>query len=125
MPKAVVGLHEKTQDTLGFATGCDRGPRSVAGVYNYRVLSLSGGVTAPVPTLLGRVMAQELGHLLLGPHTHSRTGIMRAFWVDHELSTATRQELVFTAQQSRRMKSRLAEQASAGQAQGKAVELGR
>ena len=78
-----------------------------------------------MPTLLGRVMAQEIGHMLLGPKAHSRTGIMRAFWVDHELSTAARQELVFTAEQSRRMKTRLAGQAQTGQAQAKAVELGR
>jgi hypothetical protein len=125
MPKAMVGLQEKTEDTLGSAIGCDSGPCSVAGVYFDRVWSLSGGATAPMPTLLGRVMAHEIGHLLLGPHAHSRTGIMRAFWVDHELSTAATQELVFTAEQSRRMKTRLAEQAQASQAHAKVAGLGR
>jgi hypothetical protein len=30
---------------------------------------------------------------------------MRGFWADRELNTAASQELVFTAEQSRRMKS--------------------
>ena len=78
-----------------------------------------------MPALLGRVMAHEIGHILLGTHAHSRTGIMRAVWTDHELSTAASQELVLTALQSCRMKSRLTEQTQTWQAQAKPVELGR
>jgi hypothetical protein len=125
LPKAMVGLQEKTADTLGSAIGCDHGPCSVAGVYYDRVRSLSGAATAPVPTLLGRVMAHEIGHILLGPQAHSRTGIMRAYWTDHELSSAASQEMVFTAEQSHRMKSRIAEQAQAGLARANTTELGR
>jgi len=125
MPKAMVGLQEKTADTLGSAVGCDSGPCSVAGVYYDRVTSLSGGATASVPTLMGRVMAHEIGHILLGPGAHSRTGIMRAFWADRELSTAASREMAFTAEQSRRMKSRLAQQARTERPLAKAVEPGR
>jgi hypothetical protein len=31
----------------------------------------------PIPILLGRVLAHEVGHILIGSNSHSRTGIMR------------------------------------------------
>src|SRR5439155_10444253 len=34
--------------------------------------------------LLGRVVAHEVGHLLLGTTAHSATGLMRARWNDEE-----------------------------------------
>lgn len=42
-----------------------------------------GGV--PAGTLLGRVMAHEIGHLLLGSGYHGRAGLMRAEWPDAAL----------------------------------------
>jgi hypothetical protein len=36
-------------------------------------------------TLLGRVIAHEIGHILIGTTRHSRTGLMRARWLDDEL----------------------------------------
>ena len=38
-----------------------------------------------VGTLLGRVMAHEIGHILIGTTRHSPTGLMRARWLDDEL----------------------------------------
>ncbi len=35
--------------------------------------------------LLGRTIAHELGHLLLGVKGHSRTGLMRKYWTEREL----------------------------------------
>jgi hypothetical protein len=35
--------------------------------------------------LLGRALAHEVGHLLLGVRGHSRSGLMRAVWTDEEL----------------------------------------
>jgi hypothetical protein len=46
--------------------------------------------------LLGYVIAHELGHLLLPPHSHSETGVMRAC-LDLELAAAKR--LQFTREQ--------------------------
>ena len=39
-----------------------------------------GASTADVATLLGRAIAHELGHLLLGTPQHGRFGVMRAIW---------------------------------------------
>ena len=35
--------------------------------------------------LLGRVIAHEIGHLLLGSSSHSQHGLMRAAWRDYEI----------------------------------------
>jgi hypothetical protein len=60
-----------------------------------------------VARLLGTVVAHELGHLLLGLHAHSRTGIMAAVWAQESMREMDRGALLFTAGQSRLMKERL------------------
>jgi hypothetical protein len=47
-------------------------------VYYERVLTMSLPPDRDVVTLLGDVMAHELGHLMLPPQSHAQTGIMRA-----------------------------------------------
>jgi len=59
-------------------------------------------------TLLGHVAAHEIGHLLLGTNAHSRSGIMRADWHQAELDSAARRQLLFTEEQARSMRRRLA-----------------
>jgi hypothetical protein len=50
---------------------------------------------AGVHTLLGRAIAHEVGHLLLGTSTHSPTGLMRATWTDHELGRNDERDWLF------------------------------
>jgi hypothetical protein len=57
-------------------------------------------------TLLGHVVAHELGHLLLR-EGHARQGLMRARWVDDELLQARVGRLGFTVMQGSRIRSRL------------------
>lgn len=125
MPKAMVGLLGTWKDALGFASDCDGGPYCWAAVFYDRVMALVDGTTVAAPALLGRVMAHEIGHLLLGPDSHSRTGVMRGNWSAPELSLVARLEMYFTREQSRRMKTRLAEQAPTGQVQTHIADLGR
>jgi len=40
-----------------------------------------------VPTILGRVMAHEITHLLLGAHSHSEVGLMKGQWSADDLRT--------------------------------------
>jgi hypothetical protein len=40
---------------------------------------------ADAPTLLGRAIAHELGHLLIGSPNHAPYGLMRALWSQREL----------------------------------------
>ena len=52
--------------------------------------------------MLGRVIAHEIGHALLGPE-HSSQGIMQARWGDEQLLRAA-SELVFTPDQEKALR---------------------
>jgi hypothetical protein len=54
-----------------------------------------------VPTLLGCAIAHEVGHLLLGPNSHSGGGIMHGEWGPKEFRLALMGGLLFTSQQSK------------------------
>lgn len=64
--------------------------------------------THVVPSvILGHAMAHELGHLLLGPNSHSPTGLMRAHWTSEDLANATVGHFLFTLEQSRKIRESL------------------
>ena len=58
-------------------------------------------------TMLGYVVAHEIGHLLLGNNSHSSTGIMRARWDKADLERAERRQLLFTEEQSQTMRRKV------------------
>jgi hypothetical protein len=59
-------------------------------------------------TLLGHVVAHEIGHLLLGTNSHSDAGIMRPQWNGRDLANAGKGELHFTQAQGQTMRARVA-----------------
>jgi hypothetical protein len=124
MPDSMAALLGKSDDALGLATECGMGPSCTASVFFDRVSKLAGGDRAPAQVLLGRAMAHEIGHLLLGANSHSPTGIMRGHWAPREFRLDARLDLLFTTGQSRRMRSRLAEREQLSQVQSKIVEAG-
>lgn len=60
------------------------------------------------PRMLGRAIAHELGHLLLGHVMHSNGGLMRPFWSRSEIERNSRLDWMFRPQQARQMQERLA-----------------
>jgi hypothetical protein len=62
-------------------------------------------------------MARQIGQLLLGANYHSRTGIMKETWSSRQLSILAGNEVLFTSQESRAMKTGLAGQEQAWQSQ--------
>ncbi len=64
--------------------------------------------------VLGHVMAHELGHLLLGLNAHSRQGIMCPSWHGDELHLASTGSLLFSEDQARLMRERLARRRGEG-----------
>lgn len=125
LPKAMVDSRAKWQEALGYTPECGGVGTCTGSVFYDRVTGLAEGANATLPALLGRAMAHEIGHLLLGANSHSRTGIMRAFWSGQDLALGGRPYLLFTPEQSRQMKTRLAARAQAWQAQAKVAALGR
>jgi hypothetical protein len=51
----------------------------------FPVRTVAGRSFTAIPTLLGRAIAHEIGHLLLGTPEHPRSGLMRALWSHDEL----------------------------------------
>ena len=66
-----------------------------------RVGNLSNGI------YLGHAVAHEVGHLLLGPNSHSTAGIMRPVWRPVDEDWMGKRALLFDAGQASRMQSSL------------------
>jgi hypothetical protein len=56
--------------------------------------------------VLGSVMAHEIGHLILGSHSHAISGIMRAQWDQKELQRIGMGTLLFLPEEEKQMKAR-------------------
>ena len=57
-----------------------------------------------VPTLLGRAIAHEIGHLLLGSAAHPPSGLMRALWSRDELRGLKPAHWGFSAREAAQMR---------------------
>jgi hypothetical protein len=57
----------------------------MATIYIDRVLALGKQLRVATDTFLGRTMAHEIGHLLLGRAGHDPAGLMREEWTDAEM----------------------------------------
>lgn len=102
-----VMLVTNTEDPLPGASGCTLGfaakRPAVAYAYYNRIVEQSLLYPIDVRVLLGRVIAHELGHVLLPPNSHSLHGIMRGN-MDLGLENPDR----FTRDQARVMRAVLA-----------------
>ena len=103
---------EKSQKALGSATDCERGA-CIASVYYDRIKGMAGGNVVPSYVLTGRVMAREVGQLLIGVRYQSRSGIMNASWSYRQLGLLASPEIVFSPVEANAMKARLAEREQA------------
>jgi hypothetical protein len=76
----------QTSDVFGLAAGTGEGefPCDVW-VFCDQVKELAVDKRLFLSQILGSVIARELGHLLLGANSHSRSGLMRAVWSREEL----------------------------------------
>jgi hypothetical protein len=73
-------------ESLGYALiDLQQGSGTLATVYADRIDAVASRTGVDAGTLLGRAVAHEIGHLLLGTAGHSACGLMRALWSDLEL----------------------------------------
>jgi len=68
---------------------------TLATVYYDRVVARAQIAEVDVDLLFGRVMAHELGHLLLGTTGHSPSGLMRRLWTVDQLRMGPRGDWEF------------------------------
>ena len=84
----------------GYATG------QMATVSSLWVAQLETTLYVPSAKVLGRVIAHELGHLVLGP-AHSPVGIMKANWTAKDFDHVNIGMLMFTSEQGELIRSSL------------------
>ena len=71
---------ERGDHILGTAIVQENGPSVLASVYVGSVAERSAKTGVPISTILGRVTAHEIGHLLIGTNAHAPSGLMQATW---------------------------------------------
>jgi hypothetical protein len=77
---------------------------SLVTIFADRIEVMAARARVDAGTLLGRVMAHEIGHILLGTTRHSPTGLMRAHWRDDELQRNLASDWTFTAEDALRLR---------------------
>ena len=80
---------------------------ALATVYLERVRALAAVAGVDPGTLMGRAIAHEIGHLLLGTATHSRGGLMRAVWSAAQLRRDHPGVWSFSRPEAARLRARL------------------
>jgi hypothetical protein len=99
--------------SLGYSlVNIETGSGTLATVFADRIASAAARTQIEGGVLLGRAIAHEIGHLLLGTSRHADSGLMRARWSDRELKRDTASDWKLTsevvAQLARRPRARLA-----------------
>jgi hypothetical protein len=84
--RVVAGSSQTTGEVLGYSSIDTRQSAGwLATVFADRVDAVATRTQSDMGRLLGRAIAHEVGHLLLGTTTHSPSGLMRERWRDQEL----------------------------------------
>ncbi len=104
MEASVPGVREHG-DVLGVAYG------SFAYVFYPRIKQVADEWVSSESNVLGRAVAHELGHALLGGHSHTATGIMKARFDRNDVATTSNQFL-FEGKQAARLRKVLEDRAA-------------
>ena len=84
--------------TLGEALIIQRASGLLASVYVNCVASLAAATETDVAVLFGRVVAHELGHLMMRSAAHAHRGLMRRNWTPDEIRRNHALDWTFTAE---------------------------
>jgi hypothetical protein len=105
-------------EALGRALPCATDQAGCTAYIFYRnVLEVAGDGVADKSQVLGHAMVHEIGHLLLGPNSHTANGIMRGRWNKQDLQTIATRHLAFSEQQSEHIRAEIRERSAVQQAQ--------
>ena len=95
-------------DSLGSsAVDLSQQAGTLATIYEDHVRRLAGSADGDEGRLLGRVIAHEIGHLLLGTSRHGPAGLMRARWQADDLRRNLPCDWRFSPEEGSRMRWRL------------------
>jgi len=99
----VLGFARAKSQVMGAAKRTPDG--RVAHVFFRQVQEFARIYHIDLSSMLGHVIAHEVGHLLLPTFAHSPTGLMRAEWDDMQVRDAARRALTFTDGQAHRIRA--------------------
>ena len=92
------------QRALGYSLVEPEVGGTLATVFSDRVAWLASSSGVEYTPLLGRAVAHEIGHLLIGTNEHSPSGLMRARWTSAELARNERRDWLFTTDDHERLR---------------------
>lgn len=92
---------------LGFGTLDESGRGVMATVYAGATRRLAREAGMDTARLMGRVIAHEIGHLLLGTGRHTPRGLMRAGWNASDVRKNSDKEWRFSSRERERILRRL------------------
>lgn len=93
--------HTRGDLPLGYSlVDTARGGGALATIYLDRVEWIAGTTGVDVRVILGRAIAHEIGHLVLGTNAHGEHGLMRAVWSRRTLERNAPGDWLFTPQES-------------------------
>jgi len=94
--------------TLGAAAvDLEQRAGTLATVYVDRIVAMAAQSGVDVGELIGRVVAHEIGHLILGTTDHAASGLMRPAWTSAEIRRRRPWDWIFSAEQGAEMRYRL------------------
>ena len=102
LPMASFSGRSRSAAVMGTAPGVNgSAPAKLAYAFYDRVEEFARERGLDTATTVGYVMAHEIGHLLLGRHSHSRAGLMRAVWGQGEVLGMAAGVLAFNESEAR------------------------
>jgi hypothetical protein len=91
--------------TLGFShVDAGTGVGTLATVFPDRVKAMAARTGTNAGVLMGRVVAHEVGHLLLGTMAHASGGLMRGHWTDEAVRAQVSGDWLFSRDEAVRMR---------------------
>jgi len=106
VPQSMADRLRSVRDSFGFTMFPDDGSMpKTANVFSHDAEQIAKKNRVTSTAVLATVTAHEIGHLLLGPESHSSGGIMKAHWRRNDLQTIARGWMTFTPEQSEKMRS--------------------
>ena len=103
--RLVTGGHVPSGQVFGQALVIDGTHTStMATVFADRISMTASRLSIDRATLLGRTLAHELGHLLLGSNSHASYGLMRGMWSDAVMRSDTGCEWNFSNREAQQMR---------------------
>jgi hypothetical protein len=107
--RIVAAPAEASPESLGYSlVDVRQGSGSLATIFAERVESLASAAAVDPGVLLGRTIAHEIAHLIIGTTEHSTRGLLRAHWSACELERDLQQDWVLSRDEGTRMRRGLA-----------------